>query len=110
MEPDLTERLLAESNEVVALDNLDPYDDLELKRYNLERCREAGADRFSFVNGSITDGEFVSTVIAKNDVDIVFHEAATTVAASRLTLPRCSCLRQRTSSRPYSEYADVICT
>ncbi|MGZ0745983.1 SDR family oxidoreductase [Haloparvum sp. AD34] len=72
----LTERLLEEGHDVVVLDNLDPYYDLRLKEQNLERCREAGADGFEFVEGSITDEALVEEVIANRSVDVIYHEAA----------------------------------
>jgi len=72
----ITEHLLEEGHEAVVIDNLDPYYDLELKEHNRKRCREAGDERFTFVEGSITDADLVEQVIAEHDVDVVYHEAA----------------------------------
>jgi len=72
----LAERLLSEGRDVVVLDNLDPYYDLQLKEHNRERCREVGGERFTFVEGSITDEALVERVVAEHDVDVVYHEAA----------------------------------
>lgn len=72
----LAERLLIEGNDVIVLDNLDPYYDLELKQHNIDRCRNVGSSRFTFIEGSITDEEMISTIIAENDVEFIFHEAA----------------------------------
>ncbi|GAB7008090.1 SDR family oxidoreductase [Halorubrum trueperi] len=72
----LAERLLADGHRVVALDNLDPYYDLNIKRRNLNTCRKVGEDRFEFVEGSITDESLVKEVIAGRGVDVIFHEAA----------------------------------
>jgi UDP-glucose 4-epimerase len=72
----VAERLLGDGYRVVVLDNLDPYYDVRIKEHNLERCREAGGDRFSFVEGSITVEETVESVFAEHDPEFVFHEAA----------------------------------
>lgn len=69
-------RLLNDGHEVAVIDNLDPYYDLKLKEYNIEHCREVGGERFSFVEGSITDEALVERVVADHNVDIVYHEAA----------------------------------
>lgn len=49
----VAEALLEDGREVVVLDPLDPYYDVGIKLYNLERCRLAGGDRFTFVDGSV---------------------------------------------------------
>lgn len=68
--------LLDQNHHVTVLDNLDPYYDLGLKEYNLELCRDAGSDRFEFIEGSITNENLVTETIAGNDVDVIFHKAA----------------------------------
>lgn len=40
------------NHEVVVIDPLDPYYDTRLKEHNLERCREAGGDRFTHADVS----------------------------------------------------------
>ena len=72
----IAEALLEAGHEVVVLDNLDPYYDVRLKEHNLDRCREVGGDRFTFVEGTITDQETVEGVFASHDPDFVYHEAA----------------------------------
>jgi len=72
----LTERLLTDGSNVVVLDNLDPYYDPELKQKNLEHLRGISPDRFTFVEGTITDRSLVETILSENDVTVVFHEAA----------------------------------
>jgi len=68
--------LLEAGHEVVVLDPLDPYYDVRIKERNLEVCREAGGDRFTFVEGSITNEEIVHQIFSEYDVEFVYHEAA----------------------------------
>ncbi len=72
----IAERLLRDGHRVTVLDNMDPYYDLGIKERNVERCRDAGDDRFEFVEGSITDEGLVRDVIAGDDIEFVYHEAA----------------------------------
>ncbi len=72
----ITETLLAKDHRVVVLDNLDPYYDLGIKEHNVEVCRDAGGDRFTFVEGSMTDEELVEEVFDEHGVEFVYHEAA----------------------------------
>jgi UDP-glucose 4-epimerase len=72
----IAEALLKAQHMVVTLDPLDPYYDVGIKEHNLDRCRNVGGDRFTFVDGSVTDRELVTEVIAQHDVDIIYHEAA----------------------------------
>jgi UDP-glucuronate 4-epimerase len=53
----LAQRLLAEGADVRVLDNLDPFYDPAIKRRNLELLREAGGDRFAFVEGDLRDAD-----------------------------------------------------
>jgi UDP-glucose 4-epimerase len=72
----LTEGLLRAGHDVVVLDNLDPYYDVDIKRHSLGRCRDAGGDRFTFVEGSVTDEALVRSTVAEHDVEFVYHQAA----------------------------------
>ena len=72
----LTAALLERGHEVVVIDNLDPYYDVDIKRANVERCRAVGDGRFEFVEGSITDESLVEEVFGGFDVEFVYHEAA----------------------------------
>lgn len=72
----LATALLQEGHHVVTLDNLDPFYDLGLKDRNVDLCREYGNDRYTFINGSITDEEVVDEVFESHDVEFVYHEAA----------------------------------
>lgn len=84
----LTEALLDEGHEVVVLDNLDPFYDVEIKRQNVERCRERGGDRYDFVDGSITDAALVNRLFDAYEVDVVYHEAARAGVRQSVDHPR----------------------
>jgi UDP-glucose 4-epimerase len=64
---------LAERYEVIALDNFDPYYDVEIKKENVKIIQNKGAD---FILGDVTDYDFVRKIIKGNDVEVIFHEAA----------------------------------
>ncbi|RQG96963.1 SDR family oxidoreductase [Natrarchaeobius oligotrophus] len=68
--------LLERGHEVTVLDVLDPYYDLRIKERNLELCREAGGDRFRFVEGSVTDEKLVRDILSSHDVEVIYHQAA----------------------------------
>ena len=70
----LCERLLSDGEEVVCLDNFDPFYDPQIKRKNIACCLENKS--FSLVEGDIRDGECVAKVLAEKGVDIIVHLAA----------------------------------
>ena len=72
----LAETLLEGGHDVVVLDAMDPYYHLGIKEHTLERCREVGGERFTFVDGSITDRETVRDVYDAHEPDVVYHQAA----------------------------------
>ncbi len=72
----IAEGLLCRGYDVVVLDNLDPYYDLDIKRQNIERCRNVDGGHYEFVEGSITNEALVDRVFTEYDVDFVYHEAA----------------------------------
>lgn len=72
----IAHRLLAEGHRVVVLDVLDPYYNTAIKERNLELCRAEGGDRFTFVEGSITDEALVREVVSSNDIEFAYHQAA----------------------------------
>jgi UDP-glucose 4-epimerase len=72
----ISEALLDEGHDVVVVDTLDPYYDVGIKEQNLDLCREAGGERFTYVDGSITDEMLVREVFDDHDVEFVYHEAA----------------------------------
>ena len=70
----LCERLLAEGNAVVGLDNLDDFYDPAVKRANMSKSMSC--DEFQFVEGDIRDPRCIDDVLNSGDVDIVVHLAA----------------------------------
>jgi len=69
----ICERLLAEDNEVVCLDNFDPYYDPNLKHENIKSLLDN--DGFRLVDGDILNYKLVRRIVRK-DIDYVFHYAA----------------------------------
>lgn len=72
----LSEALLQEGKDVIAIDTLDPYYDVSLKEQNKRLCQQAGPGEFNFFQGSINDPDLVSDVIANNDIEVIYHQAA----------------------------------
>ncbi|MDJ1430973.1 NAD-dependent epimerase/dehydratase family protein [Halostagnicola sp. A-GB9-2] len=72
----IAHRLVSHGHTVVVLDVLDPYYNPAIKERNLELCREEGGDRFTFVNGSITDEALVNEVVSEHDIEFIYHQAA----------------------------------
>lgn len=70
----LCERLLAEGNVVVGLDNLDDFYDPAVKRTNMSKSKSC--DKFQFVEGDIRDPGCIDDVLNSGDIDIVVHLAA----------------------------------
>jgi UDP-glucose 4-epimerase len=58
----IAEGLLAEGHTVVVLDPLDSYYDVGIKEHDLETCRETAPERFTHVDGSITNERLVEDV------------------------------------------------
>ena len=76
----LAVRLLGEGDDVVIVDNLDPYYDVRLKRKNLQAVEAAAkaddAGDYSYVDGDITDLGTCERVLGEHHPQVVFHEAA----------------------------------
>lgn len=70
----LVEHLLARGDNVVCLDNLDPYYDPDLKLRNLQAVRDNAG--FSFVEGDIRDADFLNQLFRRKRFDVVVHLAA----------------------------------
>jgi UDP-glucose 4-epimerase len=73
----LAERFAAEGHDVVVLDNLDPYYDVEIKRHAIEAGRTAAEESdgsYEFVEGDVREADLVSGLVA--DADVVSHQAA----------------------------------
>jgi UDP-glucuronate 4-epimerase len=70
------ERLLRDGQSVCVLDDLNPFYEPALKRENLDALAQAGAKRFQFLQGDITDRGTVDSAFRKTRFDQVIHLAA----------------------------------
>ncbi len=70
------ERLLQRGHAVWVLDDLNPFYEPALKQENLDSLARAGAERFHFVRGDITDRNVVNDILANTRFDQVIHLAA----------------------------------
>ncbi len=70
----LCQQLLADGWQVTALDNLDPFYDVALKRRNLAELAAAGGSRFRFVHGDLRDAGACRDAVG--GADTVVHLAA----------------------------------
>lgn len=76
--------------EVIGIDNLNDYYDVELKKYRLSeinRKSENSAGRWTFVYGDICDRELVTELFQKYDFDIVVNLAAQAGVRYSITNP-----------------------
>ncbi|MGZ8186376.1 MAG: NAD-dependent epimerase [Methylobacter sp.] len=78
-------RLLERGDEVVGIDNLNDYYDVNLKLARLERLRDY--ERFKFVKLEIADREGVENLFAKEKVQRVMHLAAQAGVRYSITNP-----------------------
>ena len=69
----LSEKLLAEGNNVICIDNFNEYYDPAIKRNNVEALKN---DKFKLYEGDILDRIFLAKVFSENKIDIVIHLAA----------------------------------
>jgi UDP-glucuronate 4-epimerase len=70
----VVERLLNQDEEVICLDNFDPFYDPTIKRRNLARV--APHPRFHLIEGDIRDRRLVEKLFSDNTISRVFHAAA----------------------------------
>jgi UDP-glucuronate 4-epimerase len=70
----LVDRLIADGQEVVGLDNFDAFYTIALKRANLASA--SSHKRFRLVEGDIRDGEFLSRTIGDLRPEVIVHLAA----------------------------------
>ena len=66
--------LLDEGSEVVGVDNLNDYYDVDLKQYRLKPLLDHSG--FSFVQGDLADAQIVDSLFAQYDFECVIHLAA----------------------------------
>ncbi|ACV11257.1 NAD-dependent epimerase/dehydratase [Halorhabdus utahensis DSM 12940] len=73
----LAEQFVTDGHDVVVLDNLDPFYDLDIKRHNIDIAREAaeaGDGSYEFIEGDVRDADLVTELVT--DADYVYHQAA----------------------------------
>lgn len=70
----VVEALLRDGNEVICLDNFDPYYDAGLKRMNIASFTDKSI--FCLVEGDVRDRGLLENIIQENSVEYVIHEAA----------------------------------
>ena len=70
----ITQALLDAGCEVVGVDSLNDYYDVDLKHYRLKPLLEHS--RFSFVQGDMADAQIVDSLFTQHDFDCVIHLAA----------------------------------
>jgi UDP-glucose 4-epimerase len=68
----IIQRLLQQKDEVICLDNFDPYYDPGIKLKNIEKFRLES--HFKVIKGDILDKKLLKIIL--KDVDYIFHEAA----------------------------------
>ena len=68
----IIQRFLHQKDEVICLDNFDPYYDPGIKLKNIEKFRSES--HFKVIKGDILDKKLLKMIL--KDVDYIFHEAA----------------------------------
>jgi len=70
----LTQALIRQEHEVIAIDNFDPYYPAFIKKHNLEEIKKVG--KFTFIKGDLRDYSFMKKLIQDERIEIIFHESA----------------------------------
>jgi UDP-glucose 4-epimerase len=73
----LAEQFVSDGHDVVVLDNLDPFYDVDIKRHNIETAREAAKDgesSYELVEDDVRDTDLVTELVT--NADYVYHQAA----------------------------------
>ena len=85
----LAESFVRDGHAVRALDSLEPFYDLGIKRRAIDAAREAAAEgsgSYEFVEGDVRDADLVSDLVA--DAEFVFHQAAQAGVRESVDNPR----------------------
>jgi UDP-glucose 4-epimerase len=85
----LAEAFVRDGHDVIVLDVMHPYYDLEIKRHTIDVCRRVAADAdgsYEFVEGDVRDGDLVADLV--DDVDCVYHQAARAGVRDSVADPR----------------------
>ena len=70
----LVERLLKRGDEVVVIDNFDPFYDPQIKEHNIQNALEY--DTYTLYRDDILDTEALDKIFENHDFDVVVHLAA----------------------------------
>ena len=71
----LCKRLIKENFKIVAIDNLNPYYSISLKKARMEEIFKQDGDIF-FIDGDIENMEFLERIFKEHKPEIVFNLAA----------------------------------
>lgn len=82
----ITKKLLETGDNVVCIDNFDPYYDINLKKKNIEDFLEN--QHYTLVKGDILDFDLLLNVFKSNKIDHVIHLAAKAGVRPSLENPR----------------------
>ena len=77
--------LLDQKNKIIAIDNLNDYYDIKIKKYRLSLLNQN--KKFLFYEGDIEDKSFLSGVFKKHDINIVINLAARAGVRYSITNP-----------------------
>jgi nucleoside-diphosphate-sugar epimerase len=80
----LAEALLQRGLDVIGVDNFDPYYSVELKRLNIDSLKQH--PHFHFLEGDISNENILGDVF-KNDIDVVYHLAASAGVRNSINYP-----------------------
>lgn len=84
----LADRLLSRGEQVIGLDNLDPYYDPQLKRDRLKLLDRRHGDIFTFIHGDFADADGLEQLIAPHSFDRIAHLGAQAGVRYSLENPR----------------------
>jgi len=70
----LSEKLLVQGYQIIGLDNLNDYYDVQLKKDRLEILN--GYDQFTFYEADLADREAIESIFEKEKIDVVINLAA----------------------------------
>jgi UDP-glucose 4-epimerase len=85
----LAERFVRDGYDVVVLDQMDPYYDLDIKRHTIERCERLTTESegsYEFVEGDIRDADLVDRLV--ESAEYVYHQAGKAGVRDSVADPR----------------------
>ena len=85
----LAERFLRDGHDVVVLDEMHPYYDLDIKRHTIELCEglaSEGPGEYEFVEGDVRDAALVEELV--EDAEYVYHQAGRAGVRDSVAEPR----------------------